>query len=295
MVFGVYTSGRLGNMLFQTAAAYSLSKDAIMYVSNPDQLKFIRKYEHTILRNIKIITENPPPSKQFIQSSFKYEKIVYENDEDISLFGSFQSEKFIDEKVIRKLFEIDEETKIYIEEKYGHLFKEEITSICVRRGDYLNYPHKWIFCGKAYYMKAIKHIGKNKRFLVNSDDIEWCKSVFKGSNFYFSEKNTPIVDLYLQSYCTNNIISNGTFCWWGAWLNSNPNKIVVAPKKWFGIAFKLDTSDLLPSSYILINNNNYFVRYIMGSIKIIEEKLINSLQKSVLRPYLKKLRNIIKN
>jgi hypothetical protein len=53
--------------------------------------------------------------------------------------------------------------------------------------------------------------------------------------------------------CKHNIIANSTFSWWGAWLNQNLNKIVVAPETWFGNArTDLDTSDLIPENWIKI-------------------------------------------
>jgi hypothetical protein len=55
-----------------------------------------------------------------------------------------------------------------------------------------------------------------------------------------------------MSLCENNIIANSSFSWWGAWLNKNNNKIVVAPKKWFGNALQHNTKDLYPEKWIVI-------------------------------------------
>mgnify|MGYP003653088547 CR=1 FL=1 len=71
-------------------------------------------------------------------------------------------------------------------------------------------------------------------------------------------KNTTIVlekdylEMFLMSYCSSNIIANSTFSWWGAWLNKNPLKKVVAPSNWFGPLSDLDTEDLLPDEWILL-------------------------------------------
>ena len=58
-------------------------------------------------------------------------------------------------------------------------------------------------------------------------------------------------DMQLMSMCKHNIIANSSFSWWGAWLNSNPDKIIIAPSRWFNDT-KINTKDLLPESWIQI-------------------------------------------
>ncbi|MBK9638745.1 MAG: alpha-1,2-fucosyltransferase [Bacteroidetes bacterium] len=58
-------------------------------------------------------------------------------------------------------------------------------------------------------------------------------------------------DLYLMSLCKHHIIANSSFSWWGAWLNQNLNKIVIAPSKWMNNTPK-NTKDVVPDSWIKI-------------------------------------------
>lgn len=60
------------------------------------------------------------------------------------------------------------------------------------------------------------------------------------------------MDMYIMSMCKHNIIANSTFSWWGAWLNNNENKIVIAPSIWFGVAKQLNTKDIIPNGWIKI-------------------------------------------
>jgi hypothetical protein len=105
--------------------------------------------------------------------------------------------------------------------------------------------------GSDYYKKAIGEISKkisDPHFFVFSDDIEWCKENLKIEfpteyigNDTAGYKNSR--HLQLMSLCKHNIIANSSFSWWGAWLNNNPEKIVIAPKDWF---INQDENDLVP-------------------------------------------------
>lgn len=114
----------------------------------------------------------------------------------------------------------------------------ESTSIHVRRGDYLNKNNSiYEILGMDYYNKAIKEIIKRKPdavFFIFSDDINWAKDNFKSDKkFFFVEDNDPMVDLHLIKSCKNNILANSSFSWWGAWLNSNNQKLCIAPDGWY--------------------------------------------------------------
>ena len=92
------------------------------------------------------------------------------------------------------------------------------------------------------------------KLFIFTDDVEYVKSYFKDQanikkfNFknqntgtriykllnnavYVSEKiNHSLEEFHLMSNCKHNIIANSTFSWWAAFLNNNPNKIVIVPK-----------------------------------------------------------------
>jgi glycosyltransferase involved in cell wall biosynthesis len=108
----------------------------------------------------------------------------------------------------------------------------KLVSLHVRRTDYVNDP--WhINLGETYYSKAIKTFTDKVKFVVFSDDIEYCKKMFTFTNIHFVENNTKYVDMCMMSLCDHNIIANSTFSFWGAYLNKNPDKIVVCPKDMF--------------------------------------------------------------
>jgi len=289
-------NGRLGNHLFQIATAASLAnKNNCEYavvchdkylLSEPDNCtiyEYIQQFKGNFFKNVTILKEIPEEIVAFNQESFLFEQIKYVD--NIYLLGTFQSEKFFDPEVVRKQFKIPAELKESLQKKYRHLLSKGVTSINVRRGDYLNRPHEYNITSMGFFKKAINYIGKNNSFLVISDDIEWCKKHFKGKNFYFADnKNTPLEDLFLQTLCENNIISNSTFSWWGAWLNENSNKIVIVPSPWFSktLAFNR-TDDLIPESWIKIKNS-MSLNMKIKMYKILAKKFIKSTIEKYIRP-----------
>lgn len=123
--------------------------------------------------------------------------------------------------------------------KYLGIIKGENTvSVHIRRGDYLLPQNAYLnVCTSEYYKKAVeKFIGeKDVIFVVFSDDVNWVKKNLNfGENAIFinDEGVSPFWDIYLMSKCNHHIISNSTFSWWGAFLNSSKEKRIVAPVRW---------------------------------------------------------------
>tara|TARA_R100000951_G_scaffold112169_2_gene112108 strand:+ start:63 stop:830 length:768 start_codon:yes stop_codon:yes gene_type:complete len=246
--------GGLGNYLFQIASSLSLAldnRDTLIYDDSDVTVvhKPIETYKDNIFRNINFSKINYTVV-HYNEPNFHFDKIKYVP--NIRLNGYFQSEKYFNHQrdKILEFFSPTTAIREKIKSKYPFIGKSNVCSIHVRRGDYLRLPYHHPVCSSMYYGEAINHMGGDNIFLVFSDDIEWCKTTFKGSSFIFVENNTDFEDLYLMSMCDNNIIANSSFSWWGAWLNDNKNKKVVAPSVWFGPAIKNNTKDLIPENWI---------------------------------------------
>lgn len=141
----------------------------------------------------------------------------------------------------------------------------------IRRGDYFNLKN-WSFVtlGETYYIEAIKYLknrlGDNFALFIFGDDELWLETYFipllkkhyltKDISIYLCSKqdNSNIGDLFLMQLCQHGIIANSTFSWWGAFLISNSNKIIVSPKR-FSYNPKTDyTESLIPTSWTKIDD-----------------------------------------
>jgi hypothetical protein len=136
--------------------------------------------------------------------------------------------------------------------------KPGVVSIHVRRGDYVNLQNKHILYDIEYMKRATGYFRDKgfDNFKVFSDDIPWCreefaKPEFAGMNIEFAANPDEMADVIDMSQCEHHINSSSTFSWMGAWINRNPNKIVVTPVDWFKPGWGgLDTSDIVPEEWV---------------------------------------------
>lgn len=268
--------GGLGNQMFQYAAGRSLSFKKnkklnfdLTFLQDKSSKDIKRNYlldkfniDNNILINqekkvnkyIKLIAKF---ATKFFGEMFYFHLIFLSSR---YLDGYFQSEKYFKniEDVIRKEFTLKNEmaeSAQGVEREISN--SSNSVSLHIRRGDYVadvktNSYHG--ICELDYYDRAVKYL-KNKfgelNIFVFSDDIVWVRENLKLENMHFVSKEEikDYEELILMSRCKNNIVANSSFSWWGAWLNKNKDKIVIAPKKWFQ-KFNINEKNIVPKTWI---------------------------------------------
>lgn len=252
--------GQLGNQMFQIAAATSLALDHGARACFPDlvtekDFNIPLNYQN-VFYHIDARLPNNDPVFNYLEPKFTYSELPYQP--NMSIRGWFQSDKYFKhhKAEIIELFAPHQEIKDYLSSKYEVLISQPKTvSIHFRSYDKEDPEQKvYIKCGREYYLKAIESFDEDSLFVVFSNDIEECKQIFESINrhFVYIEGEVHYYDLYLMSMCKDNIICNSSFSWWGAYLNQNPMKRVIAPLHWFNPAYGADTRDLIPDEWILL-------------------------------------------
>lgn len=265
--------GGLGNQMFQYAYGRNLEllgKKVVFDISFFNHSNPFNKTRRNFGLNIFNIKTKCEFSRKERTLLFLIRKIL--SSLKLVSDGFYQSEKYFEKitKEIREEFVI----KVPLTENTKNWIKiieenENSVSLHIRRGDYASNKKTNSFhgiCEIEYYKKALKMISgmandKNISVFVFSDDVKWTKEIFE-SDIFFISNNVKInlvsdsvlpdyEEIYLMSKCKNNIISNSTFSWWGAWLNKNPNKIIIAPKQWLK-SKTCDQLEILPKNWIQI-------------------------------------------
>lgn len=156
--------------------------------------------------------------------------------------------------------------------KQANYFLEEINksnsiSLHIRRGDYINLESFFRVLPISFYQSASELILEKQpdaKFFIFSNDLEWARQNLKFLNnleFVDLDYNkdytgkADIEEFFLMKHCKHNIIANSSFSWWPAFLNSNINKMVIAPKIWFndeGMKKSFEANPLVENNWISI-------------------------------------------
>lgn len=281
----VLLSGGLGNQMFQYAAGRALA-DRLQTTLAVDTYALDKKTESTSryydlgVFNLEVKKVSSFRNKLFIKArpfvlnnrrffrrqgyftdirTMKYEPDFEMLKGDVRMSGYFQNEQYFRnaETLIRQDFTFRFPLDGKNLELADHMVCIESVAVHIRRGDYIsdkNASGVFAICDKEYYEKAIDYIASKTKepvFYVFSEDIDWVKEnisfgAYPVSYIDWNRGCRSYVDMQLMSLCAHNIIANSSFSWWAAWLNTNSEKIVVAPSQWFR---NRKSNDLLDQFY----------------------------------------------
>lgn len=198
------------------------------------------------------------------EKKFTFNPEVFEFKNNTYLDGFWQSPKYFNsiKNTILKDFSFRDDLPDTLTTLANEIKNSNSICLHVRRADYVSHPNAKTFHGVKgidYFNAAISLIAQaltDIKIYVFSDDISWCVQNLKFEfTTTFVEYEYPYGEskdyFRLMKLCKHFIIPNSSFSWWAAWLNQNPQKIVIAPKKWFNDPM-IDTSDLIPDAWIRI-------------------------------------------
>ncbi len=279
--------GGLGNQFFQYAVArklaYELNTELYLDITgyknqeNITQREFHLDKYHSEFK----IADSEIFSRKKITKVFKYRLLnfFYNNqfllkinekdkyfhplniskNDDIYLNGYWQSEEYFKNirNIILNEFRLKQELNSKNKKMLNKIKKNNSVTVHFRRTDYVSDKKTNQFhgvCSKNYYKNAVEILNnkiRNPHYFIFSDDINWCKkNVRLDKNQTFVDINSEgYLDFELMKNCKHFIIANSTFSWWGAWLSTNKNKLVIAPQQWFN---KKDEGDTIPRTWIRI-------------------------------------------
>lgn len=203
------------------------------------------------------------PSRLVVEPHFHYWQRFENLPANVYLDGYWQSERYFapiaDE--IRRTFQFFPSMDARSSDLAQKMAAETSVSLHVRRGDFFREQRVSRVHGvdlAGYYKKAVQALIERlakPRFYIFSDEPKWvrqhldiaCASTIVDHNSGADSYR----DMQLMSLCKHHIIANSTFSWWGAWLNPNPDKIVIAPRQWFNVSC-FDTRDLYPPNWLVL-------------------------------------------
>jgi hypothetical protein len=179
---------------------------------------------------------------------------------DCYLYGYWQSERYFKafEDTIRRDFTFREELSGRNADLALDIANTQSVSLHIRRGDYISNPKNTKVlnaCSLDYYRRAISFVAERVEqpvFYIFSDDMEWVRQNLPvGFPCVYVDHNRQAEsyrDMQLMSLCRQHVIANSSFSLWGAWLDANPEKLVIAPTNWFRNGN--DDRDLVPDEWV---------------------------------------------
>ena len=255
----------LDNPDSRTVRHYELAPFNVMqsFPTEGDITKLTRPNSRLLPRLFHRITRKGErlPMSYIKEPHYYFDPRILDLPDGVYLDGYWQSERYFADttELIRKEVTFRESPSGRNAELAREIAECQAVSLHVRRGDYVtnqvtNQVHG--ICDLDYYARAVAHIADKVNrpvFFLFSDDPAWVRENIRLDHpARIVDHNDPehgYEDMRLMSLCRHHIIANSSFSWWGAWLNPLPDKIVVAPERWFN-NYDADTRDLCPAGWV---------------------------------------------
>lgn len=271
--------GGMGNLLFIVATCFALSKKyktkLRLYCNSTlwrdSKRQNIKKYKMFEKFDIDCVN-NRKSGITYREPHFFHDSVTLDRRVNNCIYGYFQSYKYFNAYKSEFINMLHNPYKQVIEETLKKYLNSHSTgsliSVHVRRTDYLALSDVHLNLDMSYYAEAMSHFSaENSTFIIFSDDVGFICGEPAFQNLKHKHIVTSEDDEYcfwLMAACDHNIIANSSFSWWASYINSNPNKIVISPNRWFGAkgpVYKI--RDIIPETpnYKLIdihaNHNNH--------------------------------------
>lgn len=211
------------------------------------------------------------------------------------LVGYWQSYKYFDniKDSMFKLIQLNELREFAVQENSEYFGNSQDSTVPAktismhfRLGDYKNNPECHPILSKEYYFNALNKIKQSH--VINNPDSNNDNIQYKVLYFCEAEDNESVLEtiqylkmmfedtifikvddtisdwkqLLLMTNCDYNIIANSSFSWWGAYMNTKPDKIVCYPDIWFGPKITMNIShneyvkDMCPEDWLCISSTD---------------------------------------
>lgn len=203
---------------------------------------------------------HPTKPTQLIEQTYAYDDTITRHKPPLYLDGYWQTEQYFQASAAQLRQEICLRTEYNAlpGALVANIQKTLAVAVHVRRGDYVSNPTTNQFHGTspvAYYQAAFDYMTQHldqPHFFIFSDDIAWVQqnlSIPQPVTVVSNGRLQDYEELMLMSLCQHHIIANSSFSWWGAWLNPNPHKMVIAPKQWFTNP-TVNAQDIIPTTWV---------------------------------------------
>ncbi len=288
----VRVKGGLGNQLFQYATAYALAKRKncslkfeLEYFLQDPQREFEldtfgigvakataaevahfgvgQKWRRTIGKKISR-RQAFLPKGLYVEPHFHFASQVALLEPPVLIDGYWQSERYfadIADELRATFAQPKEPSPDFLAKRDRIAGLETAISVHVRRHHSFKSASKTNgSCTPDYYQRAVRHMltaHPGATCVIFSDDPDYAGDMlsFAPDRIVIDgDWAMPADDLCLMAACNHHIVANSSFSWWGAWLNPQAEKTVIAPRLWFSHEYLLkhSTYDLYPDGWFTL-------------------------------------------